>query len=109
MTRAGIHADGLLKNEEIYNAFDTNRLLKRPISVTITDKSGMAGIILWIHNKIGRGNLTLSKKHPGIEKIYKWINAQYNKGRVTSISDREMRGQVKLHLDKWLKESGFEI
>lgn len=25
VTRAGIHADGLLKNEEIYNIFDTGK------------------------------------------------------------------------------------
>ena len=30
VTRAGIHADGLLKNEEIYNCFDTQKLLNRP-------------------------------------------------------------------------------
>ncbi len=28
VTRAGIHADGLLKNEEIYNIFDTEKILK---------------------------------------------------------------------------------
>ena len=27
VTRAGIHADGLLKNEEIYNIFDTEKFL----------------------------------------------------------------------------------
>jgi len=37
VTRAGIHADGLLKNEEIYNCFDTQKLLNRPVSVAITD------------------------------------------------------------------------
>ena len=30
VTRAGIHADGLLKNEEIYNIFDTEKFLNRP-------------------------------------------------------------------------------
>lgn len=29
VTRAGIHADGLLKNEEIYNIFDTEKFLNR--------------------------------------------------------------------------------
>ena len=29
VTRAGIHADGLLKNEEIYNIFDTDKFLNR--------------------------------------------------------------------------------
>ena len=31
-TRAGIHADGLLKDKEIYNIFDTDELLGRPVS-----------------------------------------------------------------------------
>ena len=43
VTRAGIHADGLLKNEEIYNCFDTLKLLKRPAGVAITDKSRRRG------------------------------------------------------------------
>ena len=47
VTRAGIHADGLLKNEEIYNCFDTKKLLNRPVSVAITDKTGAAGIKHW--------------------------------------------------------------
>lgn len=109
MTRAGIHADGLLKNEEIYNAFDTGKLLNRPISIAITDKSGLAGILLWIHNKIGRGDASLTKDHPGVKKIYEWILSEYEAGRETGISDAEMYQQVKLHLTDWLKESGFEI
>jgi isopropylmalate/homocitrate/citramalate synthase len=108
MTRAGIHADGLLKNEEIYNIFDTARLLNRPVSVAISDKSGQAGVALWIHNKVGRG-ASLKKDHPGVHKIHKWVTAQYNAGRTTTISDKEMLKQVKLHLGTWLKESGFEI
>ena len=30
VTRAGIHADGMLKNEEIYNIFDTDKFLNVP-------------------------------------------------------------------------------
>ena len=40
VTRAGIHADGLTKSEEIYNCFDTRAILARPPGVAITDKSG---------------------------------------------------------------------
>lgn len=109
MTRAGIHADGLLKNEEIYNAFDTAKLLNRPMSVALTDKSGLAGVVLWVHNKIGRGAATLTKDHPGVGKIHEWITTQYEEGRTTTISDQEMLEQVKLHLGDWIKESGFEI
>ena len=42
VTKAGIHADGLLKDEEIYNIFDTARLLNRPASVQISKTSGLA-------------------------------------------------------------------
>ncbi len=110
MTRAGIHADGLLKNEEIYNLFDTKKILNRPIEIQITDKSGVSGIILWIHNMIGRGaSSLLSKDNPGIIKINKWIKRQYDLGRTTSISDKEMFKLVKQYLKDWIKESGFAI
>ena len=44
VTRAGIHADGLLKNEEIYNVFDTEKFLKKPPLVAVSNTSGLAGI-----------------------------------------------------------------
>ena len=49
VTRAGIHADGLLKNEEIYNIFDTGKFLNRPPLVAVSNTSGLAGIALWIN------------------------------------------------------------
>ena len=109
LTRAGIHADGLLKNEEIYNVFDTAKLLKRPVSVAVTDKSGLAGIVFWIHTKIGRGAASLTKDHAGVRKINEWIIQEYEDGRTTSISDVEMMQQVRLNLRDWLEESGFEV
>jgi isopropylmalate/homocitrate/citramalate synthase len=48
-TRAGIHADGLLKDEEIYTIFDTGKLLNRPAVVEISKTSGLAGIAYWIN------------------------------------------------------------
>ncbi len=39
VTRAGIHADGLLKNEEIYNIFDTEKFLNRPVLVAVSNTS----------------------------------------------------------------------
>ena len=77
-TSAGIHADGLLKNEEIYNAFDTTKILNRPISITITDKSGKAGIVHWINSRLDlTGERAVDKNHPGVGKIYKRIMEQY--------------------------------
>ena len=69
VTRAGIHADGILKNPEIYNIFDTERILHRPVRVMVTDKSGMAGIAQWINENIpaiaGRASLRWASAIPG--------------------------------------------
>ncbi|HAW50641.1 TPA: histone-lysine N-methyltransferase [bacterium] len=109
VTRAGIHLDGLLKNEEIYNIFDTRRLLNRPPDVGITDKSGLSGIAHWINNYLSlSGESRIDKRHPGIVNINKWIEDEYKKGRQTSISNEEMLEQVKLHLPE-VFESDFDI
>ncbi|NMB98309.1 MAG: 2-isopropylmalate synthase, partial [Clostridiaceae bacterium] len=42
VTQAGIHADGISKDEEIYNIFDTKLLLKRSAGVAINQSSGLA-------------------------------------------------------------------
>ena len=99
VTRAGVHADGLIKCEEIYNIFDTTRILKRPIIPMITDKSGKAGISFWINNHLGLSEDNLvDKRHPGISKIHKWITEEYESGRVTSISSEELEKRVRKYL-----------
>lgn len=50
VTRAGIHADGMLKDEEIYNIFDTATILNRPASVAVDSHSGLAGIAHWLNS-----------------------------------------------------------
>ena len=78
VTRAGIHADGVIKNEEIYNIFDTGKILNRPIGTTVTDKSGLAGIALWVDNYLGlKGESAVPKDHPGIKEIDKWVTELY--------------------------------
>ena len=102
VTSAGVHADGLIKCEEIYNIFDTRKLLKRPITTTITDKSGNAGIAFWINQRFNlEGNKIIDKRHPAISKIHKWVTEQYEAGRVTSISPEEMEKKVRLHLPEY--------
>ena len=88
VTRAGIHADGLLKNEEIYNIFDTQKLLKRPVKVMITDKSGVAGVKHWIEQRYEVE--ALAKTDARLTSIYEQIMAEYEAGRTTSLSDAEM-------------------
>lgn len=87
VTRAGIHADGLLKNEEIYNCFDTAALLNRPVNVALTDKTGAAGIKHWIE---ARFQIDISKHDPRVTKIKDKIDAEYMDDRVTTVSDDEM-------------------
>ncbi|MEI7590361.1 MAG: histone-lysine N-methyltransferase, partial [Deltaproteobacteria bacterium] len=99
VTRAGIHADGLIKNEEIYNIFDTTKILKRPIVPMVTDKSGKAGIAFWINTSLDlQGDNQVDKKHPGIAKIDKWVADEYAKGRLTSISNDELDKLVHKYL-----------
>ncbi len=110
VTRAGIHADGLIKNQEIYNIFDTEKLLKRPLKVMITDKSGMAGIAHWINENIasittGKAE-EVSKRHPGVRHIHSWVMEQYAQGRTTSISPKELITQARHYLPS-LFESDF--
>jgi len=101
-TRAGVHADGLMKNKEIYNIFDTEKILNRPMEVAITDKSGVAGIAFWITSHLETAKeKRLDKRHPGVLKIYEWVHDQYERGRITSISPEEMMEQARLHLPEF--------
>ena len=96
VTRAGIHADGLLKNEEIYNCFDTAKLLSRPVSVAITDKTGAAGIKHWIE---ARYQIEIPKHDQRIVGIKDKIDGEYADNRVSAISDEEMFQWVRQAFD----------
>ena len=91
VTRAGIHADGMIKDEEIYNIFDTAKLLGRPAGVTVSSTSGLAGIAYWInaHYRL-TGSEALSKKDLLVLYIKEWVDAQYAAGRQTVISSKEL-------------------
>jgi len=91
VTQAGIHADGLLKDEEIYNIFNTEKLLKRPVSVAINQTSGLAGIAHWVNAYFKlSGEKRIDKKDERILKIKEWVDEQYKTGRTTSIGDDEL-------------------
>lgn len=90
-TKAGIHADGLLKDEEIYNAFDTKKLLNRPPVVQIGKTSGLAGIAYWFHAVYGQAR---EKSDPLIVALKQWVDREYEDGRQTSISYDELTRQV---------------
>jgi len=98
VTRAGIHADGLIKNEEIYNPFDTEAILNRPPGVAVTDKSGAAGIVQWMHSNVPGAEEKVTKTDAGVAAIGQWVEEQFTAGRTTAISDQEMLEQIRRHL-----------
>ncbi len=101
VTRAGIHADGLLKDEEIYNIFDTKKILNRSASVMLGKTSGLAGIAYWI-NENYRLSATeaVDKRDPLVIALKEWIDKEYEGGRQTSLSVGEIEEQIELLSDK---------
>ncbi len=98
VTRAGIHADGLLKDEEIYNIFDTRKLLNRAPSVALNNSSGLAGIACKINDYYNlTGDKAITKKHSCVVKIKEWMDHEYDNGRITLISDDELDALVHLY------------
>lgn len=96
ITRAGIHADGLLKNEEIYNIFDTDKILNRPVLVAVSNTSGLAGIAHWInaYYKL-KNNCAVDKSSMLVQKTKEWVDVEYETGRVTVITDAELEAVIK--------------
>ena len=95
VTKAGIHADGLLKDEEIYNAFDTKKLLKRPASVMISKTSGLAGIAYWINENYAlEGDRRVDKRSPLVVALKEWIDALYEDGRQTALTPDELEAKI---------------
>ncbi len=91
VTKAGIHADGLMKDEEIYNIFDTAKFLNRPPRVSINQSSGAAGIALWINEDYGLAEEHKVDKHsPVVAYVKKWVDQQYAGGRVSGIGADEL-------------------
>ncbi len=95
VTRAGIHADGLLKDEEIYNIFDTKAILNRPASVLISKTSGLAGIAYWINENYElTGAAMVDKRDPVVVAMKEWIDREYEDGRQTSLSNDELEKKI---------------
>jgi isopropylmalate/homocitrate/citramalate synthase len=106
VTSAGIHADGLLKNEEIYNIFDTARILDRPLGITVNDRSGLAGIAYWVNTTLGlKGAAQVRKDDPRVAAIHREVERQYQAGRSTGFSPDEMQALARLHFGNTLATS----
>ena len=91
-TSAGIHVDGLAKNEEIYNIFDTTKILNRSVPIIINDKAGRAGVAYWINQQFNLPpERQVSKKHPAVGQIHTRIMAAYEEGATPPSPTRKSR------------------
>ncbi len=96
-TRAGIHADGLNKFWWMYAPFNVPQLLGRPLEVSLTKESGLAGIVFLIRQRL---NVEVAKDDPGLQAVHDWVSAQFDSGRQTSIEWEEVAPVVAEHLSR---------
>jgi len=105
VTRAGIHADGMIKNLEIYTPFDFNLILGTPPVSAIGSYSGASGIAWRVSDILGLNKKeALSKDHPGILLIKEEVDRQYSEGRVAAFSDLEIERLIEKHLPNYWKK-----
>ena len=95
LTRAGVHADGLIKDPEIYNVFDTELILGRPPMVSVSNTSGLAGVAYWMNMHYGlKGDAALGKQDPLVVSVKEKVDAMYEDGRTTVMSDEELEAII---------------
>lgn len=95
VTKAGIHADGLMKDEEIYNIFNTKKLLNRAPGVSVSKTSGLAGIAYWMNEHYELlGDERMTKDNPVVAALKDWVDEMYADGRTTSLSNQEMEDKI---------------
>lgn len=90
-TRAGIHADGLNKFWPMYAPFDVPELLGRPLELSLTQDSGLAGLIFLVRAHTGR---ELDKTHAGLRALHERLGADFAAGRQTAVEWEEIAAHV---------------
>lgn len=94
-TRAGIHADGLLKDEQIYNIFNTGKILNRRPTVMLGKASGLAGVAYWINENYSLPVSEQVDKHDELViKLKEWIDGEYEDGRQTMLTTSELEEKI---------------
>ncbi|MFH1880537.1 MAG: 2-isopropylmalate synthase [Bacillota bacterium] len=95
VTRAGIHADGMLKDEEIYNIFNTTKILNRPPTVSVDSHSGLAGVAHWMNSFFRlKDDHKVYKQDPLVKIVKEQVDAYYEEGRNTVMGDEELETLV---------------
>jgi 2-phosphinomethylmalic acid synthase len=90
-TRAGIHADGLNKFWWMYAPFDVPGLIGRPLEVSLTRDSGLAGLVFLIRQHTGA---ELPKDDPELLRVHDELMAQFDAGRQTAVEWEEVEGML---------------
>jgi len=107
VTRAGIHADGLMKDTEIYNIFNTEKILNRPSEVAISNTSGLAGVAYWINKHFEVPEELKVSKHDEVVILTKAkIDEAYADGRTTLMGDEELGSIVKSVCPEFVERFG---
>ena len=84
-----------MKDEEIYNIFNTEKLLDRPAMVAISKNSGLAGIAYWINQNYRLKAENMVEKHDElVQELKLWVDAQYESGRTASLSTEELEVKI---------------
>jgi isopropylmalate/homocitrate/citramalate synthase len=91
-TRAGVHADGLNKFWPMYAPFDVPNLLGRPLEVSLTKDSGVAGLVFLIKQHLG---LEVTKDDPVVRSLQESLDRQWAEGRSTGIDWPELEPLVR--------------
>lgn len=87
-TRAGIHADGLNKFWWMYSPFDVPRLLGRPLELSYTKDSGLAGLVFLVRQHTGQER---DKSDPSIVALHETLIDAFDAGRQTAFEWEEIR------------------
>ena len=100
-----------MKDAEIYNIFDTEKILNRPAAVSISNTSGLAGIAYWLNMRYGlKGDKALAKTDWLVQEMKQRIDALYADGRTTVMGDDELDALVSaLKGDARSKLNWFEL
>lgn len=109
MTKAGVHADGILKYEAIYNSFNTKLILDKPVVIKVNQTSGLAGIAAWLNSYYNvKEENKIKKRDQRVKMIKMWVDDQYNKGRTTDISNDELKQLVNKYFTTQLINSEID-
>ena len=85
-----------MKDEEIYTIFDTKKILNKPATVQISKTSGLAGVAYWINQTYClEDGEKLDKKSPLVVTMKEWVDRQYEDGRQTVMTERELKEKIR--------------